>query len=248
MPQSLNLSTRNLVLALQRAVVQAGAASAPVIVPGRNLIATLALFAGLHVAPAAAAALDGVTLPDTMRYEGRDLHLNGLTLRSYSVFQVNIYVAGLYVETPTHDAASLLMPKGIRVLVFRFVRDVDAEHVRGAWQEGFADNCPKPCAVPAGAIARFLQSVFAVRAGDESMLAFNGSQMTATLNGRPAGSFDDAGMSTLLLACFFGPNRRPSGSSTNYSACIEAPLGTAHAPRRKILGSSLPPAQSLLQG
>ena len=167
--------------------------------------AALALALALPAPIAAAAEMDGVTLPDTLRVGSHELRLNGLTVRNYSIFNVSIYVMGLYVEQPVHDAASLLASRGDKALVFHFVRDVDVEHVRDAWHEGFEDNCAKPCAVPEANIERFLQSVFGVKSGDVSMLAFSGGHFEATLNGRPAGSFDDAPMANLILTSFFGP-------------------------------------------
>jgi len=48
--------------------------------------------------------VSGVTLPDTVAFEGKTLKLNGMGLRKKVVFKV--YVAGLYLETPTKDAAA----------------------------------------------------------------------------------------------------------------------------------------------
>ena len=48
--------------------------------------------------PAIAAELDGVTMPDLLQVAGTPLRLNGMGLRTYPLFRIHIYVAGLYLQ------------------------------------------------------------------------------------------------------------------------------------------------------
>lgn len=53
------------------------------------------LFGGM---PSFAASLDHVSMPDTLLLESKELVLNGLGTRQATVFKVNVYVVGLYLE------------------------------------------------------------------------------------------------------------------------------------------------------
>ena len=121
---------------------------------------------------AAAAQLAGVAFPDAVTLDGTELHLNGVALRTYSWLRINIYVAGLYLEHPSHDAEAILESPEKKLLVVQFVHDVDAKHAREVWSEGFEKNCRAPCHLAPSDVERFLDAVPAMSAGDRSTLAF----------------------------------------------------------------------------
>jgi len=73
------------------------------------LLATLMLFLCTF---ASAAEVAGVNVPDTVTDAGKTLKLNGAGLRKKAIFKV--YVAGLYVENPMHDAAALLSSNQVK--------------------------------------------------------------------------------------------------------------------------------------
>ena len=56
--------------------------------------------------PLGAMELAGVNLPDTTTVAGAMLKLNGMGTRKKLFFK--IYVGGLYVKAPTHDAAAII--------------------------------------------------------------------------------------------------------------------------------------------
>ena len=163
-----------------------------------------AIFA-VAASAAGAAELDGVTLPDTLAADGTELHLNGIALRTYSWVGINIYVAGLYLEHPSHDAEAILDAPEKKVLVVRFVRDVDVAHAREAWSHGFAMNCRLPCHLPPDEVARFLAAVPAMHAGDRSTLVFASGRVQISMNGRSLGTVGDPVFARAILASFIGP-------------------------------------------
>ena len=152
-----------------------------------------------------AAQLDGVTLPDTQRVGGMELHLNGIGLRSYSVFQVPIYVAGLYLRHPSSDAGQILHSPDMRLLEIHFVHDVSAEQARKAWREGFERNCSAPCHLAPQDIERFLAAVPAMRKGDSFTLLFTARGAEVTVNGKPIGNITDPQFAREMLGTFLGP-------------------------------------------
>jgi hypothetical protein len=99
--------------------------------------ATLALVA----VPAAAMELAGVTLPDEIAVGGTTLKLNGMGLRTKTMLKVKVYAAGLYLATPSHDAAAIVAAEEPKQVVMHFLyKKVEKDKLTVAWREGFANN------------------------------------------------------------------------------------------------------------
>ncbi len=166
------------------------------------------LSAGLSVGlarPAAAAQLDGISMPDTVTLGGTTLYLNGIGLRTYSWLGVRIYIAGLYLEHPSHDAEAILNSPEKKMLLVHFLHDVDAENARKAWQDGFDQNCLAPCHLEPADVQRFLAAVPPMQAGETSTLSFSGGTLDIMLGGRSMGRITDPVFSRAVLATFIGP-------------------------------------------
>ena len=170
-----------------------------------RIAALFAVLAILAIPAGAAATLDGVSLPETATLGTTELRLNGIALRTYSWLRIRIYVAGLYLERPSHDAETILRSPEKKLLVVRFIHDVDAEDARKAWREGFDDNCRAPCRLAPADVARFLAAVPAMRSGDRSTLAFTPAGVSITLNGQTLGMISDPMFAHAVLATFIGP-------------------------------------------
>jgi len=154
---------------------------------------------------ASAARLDSVTLPDSVQLDGTELHLNGIALRTYSWLRVHIYVAGLYLEHPSHDAEAILDSPEKKLLAIRFVHDVDVADAREAWQDGFEKNCRAPCHLAPYDVERFLAAVPSMRAGDRSTLTFTPDGLRITMNGQTLATITNPVFSRAVLATFIGP-------------------------------------------
>lgn len=159
----------------------------------------------LAASGAGAAELSGVALPDTSVVSGVPLRLNGIGLRTYSLLRIHIYVAGLYVQRPSHDAEAILHSPEEKMMVFHFIHDVDAEDARKSWQEGFEDNCLLPCRIAPDDEARFLAAVPPMRAGDSSIFVFAPGRLTVMVNGRVVGTITNPTFAWAVLATFLGP-------------------------------------------
>lgn len=153
---------------------------------------------------ASAAELDGVAMPNVRQAGGVTLRLNGMGLRTYSVFRIHIYVAGLYLEQPSSDADAILRSDQTKLLEVRFVHDVDVEDARKAWIEGFDGNCIAPCHLPENEVARFLAAVPAFRRGDGSVLLFTHGTVQVSIDGQMIGTVTDPLFARIILATFIG--------------------------------------------
>lgn len=90
----------------------------------------------------------GVRLPDRVSVEGTTLVLNGMGVREATVFQVDVYVAALYLEQRSNDAAAILGTEAKRRVIMHFVRDVGRDDAREGIEGGMRRNSPTstpPC-------------------------------------------------------------------------------------------------------
>jgi hypothetical protein len=170
----------------------------------RGLILAIAALAPLTAARAA--NLDGVAMPDTRVVDGTRMQLNGIGLRTYSMFGIHIYVAGLYLERRSANSDAILQSPERKLLDIQFVRDVDAADVRKAWQDGFTNNCRLPqCYLDPRDVDRFLAAVPPIiHKGDETRLLFTQRGVLVTFNGRTMGDITDPHFAATMLATFIG--------------------------------------------
>jgi Chalcone isomerase-like len=97
------------------------------------------LVAGL-AAPAAAGEKAGIKMPDKMEVAGKTVTLNGLGLREATILKIDVYVAGLYLETVSSDPAWIVQSNQVKRLILHFKRDVGRKDIVKAWNDGFRKN------------------------------------------------------------------------------------------------------------
>ena len=103
--------------------------------------ATLAVLLGVAVLAGSSAAsamtLQGITFPDTATVGGKPVKLNGMGLRKAYII-AKVYVAGLYLATPTHDGDQATNADEPKRMLLQFLRDVDPKEMADAMRDGFA--------------------------------------------------------------------------------------------------------------
>lgn len=107
----------------------------------RRLVLLLALLIALPAAQAL--ELAGVTMPEAVKThaDGIELKLNGAGIRQR--FFMDIYVGALYLPQPARDTAAVLDQRGAKRMSLHFVyKEIDAEKLVAAWNEGFEKNLP----------------------------------------------------------------------------------------------------------
>ncbi|HEX7670379.1 MAG TPA: chalcone isomerase family protein [Polyangiaceae bacterium] len=102
-------------------------------------VALVAALLGLS-GSAPAGELAGVKMSDRTVVAGKPLVLNGMGVRKATFLKVKVYVAGLYLEKKSGDAAVVISSTQVKRLVLQFVRDVTRDQIAEAWQEGFEKN------------------------------------------------------------------------------------------------------------
>jgi chalcone isomerase-like protein len=105
---------------------------------GRALsMLSLVLMGATCARPAVAGECAGVSVPDAVSVDGKQLVLNGMGLREATLFKIDIYVAALYVEHRSADAAAIVNSEEVKQLRVRFVRNVSRDDMLENMRRGF---------------------------------------------------------------------------------------------------------------
>jgi hypothetical protein len=154
---------------------------------------------------ASAAQCYGVTFPDQALVDGAPLSLNGLGLRLATMLKVRVYVAALYVASPSQDANVILASNAPRRLVLHFVRDVDAGDLQEAWDEGFGNNAKEQLPALKERIQRFESWMADMRTGERlTFTSRPGAGTEVDVNGKVAGTIEGDDFSGALLSLWLG--------------------------------------------
>jgi long-chain acyl-CoA synthetase len=153
----------------------------------RLAILTLALLPFLgHAAEVA-----GVKVPDSVRVGGQELILNGAGLRAKAFFR--IYVAALYLPQKKVSAKDALSLPGAKRLSMTLLRDITAQQLIDALNEGVRDN-HSPAEVEKlrprmEALAKIMSGIGAAKNGALITLdSVPGSGTQVGLDGEPRGT------------------------------------------------------------
>jgi hypothetical protein len=172
----------------------------------RRFTVLLALVLLLFAASAAARKLAGVQMPDRLDVAGKSLVLNGMGIREATILNVNVYVAGLYLETRSKNPTQILDSAQVKRLVLHFVREVDKDQVVDAWTEGFEKNAGKSAAALKPRIRRLNGWMRAFRPGDTLVFTcVPGAGVTVDISGATKGTIEGDDFTRGLLSIWLGP-------------------------------------------
>ena len=170
----------------------------------KKLLALAAAFA-VATMPLLALEVGGVKLPDTVSVDGKTLKLNGAGIRKKAFFKV--YVAALYVETPSKDAASLVSSTQVKSMRLKMLRDVEGPKISGAIVEGFENNSKAAMPQLKGRLDQLAKLIPDVKQGDEIDLTWipdKGTQVT--VRGTNTGTIEGRDFADALFSVWLGPN------------------------------------------
>ena len=161
------------------------------------------LTASAHYTAAAAAQLEGATLADTLKAGDKTLKLNGLGLRKKAVFKV--YVGGLYLESPSKNAAVILASDQAKAIRLHFLRDLKKGQLVEAFQEGFEANA-RDKATQKAAFDKMLALVPDVKEGSTMTFTYvPGKGTTLQVADKELGVFEGKGFADAVFSIWLGP-------------------------------------------
>jgi hypothetical protein len=134
-------------------------------------IAVFAMLLGL-ISPLLVQAKEvaGVSLPETTPVDGKNLKLNGMGLRKKMVFKV--YVAGLYLETPSKEAAAVISSDQIKRIQLSILRSLSTAQINEAINEGFEKNSSAQMPALKARLDRLNAMIPNVEKGDQILLTY----------------------------------------------------------------------------
>lgn len=159
----------------------------------------------LLLSSALAASLSGVTLPDRVSLGGQELHLNGLGLREK--YYLDIYVAGLYVPTPSRDPQTLIdadVPK--RIVLHVVFSELPKDRLIASFEEDFGKM---PNVAGQRSNIDKLESWLPDSLVKGDQLAFDyvpGVGTSMVINGRSLGTIAGTEFMRLIYTIYLGPN------------------------------------------
>jgi len=175
-------------------------------------LAPLALSLGLiALHPVQAATLGGVTFPDTYPAAGQTLVLNGMGLRTLTVFNVKAYAAGLYLPQKSGDARAIMASSGTKVVLLQFLHTASKSQIEKQYREGESKNCGHGECAPSDEadFERLIAATPAAAVGDTLTYVFSPRGVRVLFNNRVIGDFANPDLGLRLLAGFIG-NAPPS--------------------------------------
>lgn len=175
-------------------------------------ICTLALVAAA-AGSALAAKKGGVSMPNSVKVGDKSLVLNGLGVREATVFNVDVYVAGLYLEAKTKSAKDIINSGDkAKRLVMKFVRDVDASDMHEAFDDGFKKNAGGKMGALKKRVGKFKKMVPSLKNGNSVTLTYVPGTGTEVRFGKKVkGTIEGEDFAKVLFAIWLGPSPPNSG-------------------------------------
>ena len=166
----------------------------------------VSVMAGLAAAALVLAGeVAGVRMPDTVTVEGKTLKLNGMGLRKKVVFKV--YVAGLYLETPSPAGEALIASDQVKRMQLSVLRSLKSKQVTEAIEEGFEKNSKAQMGALKDRLGKFGAMISDVVEGDQIVMTYvPGKGTIVSVKGADKGVIEGKDFADALFAVWLGPN------------------------------------------
>lgn len=170
-----------------------------------------ALILGLGLAaPVSAAEMEGVTMPDSVTVNGKNLVLNGMGLRKKAF--IKVYVAGLYLPEKMKGSAAIIGADTERRMVMSFLRGVDKGKICGAWDSGLVDNTANVTEELKAKFKTLCSYMADMDEGGKMVYTYvPGTGTKVEVNGAAKGTIPGKDFADALWKCWIGPN--PPGAA-----------------------------------
>lgn len=157
-------------------------------------------------------ACDGVRLPPKAEVFGKQLVLNGTGIRRATVFNVHVYVAGLYLEHRTNSSAVALTAADTKRITLHFVRDVSSEDMAKAIRDGLEENAGPELAHAQKLMRSFEGFLPELKKGTVLTFAFGpGQGLQVQSNGKLLGTVKDDRFANMIFKIWLGDHPPDKG-------------------------------------
>jgi hypothetical protein len=162
---------------------------------------------------AAAMEIAGVTLPDTTTVNGSTLQLNGMGVRTKTFLKVKVYVGGLYLATPSNDAAAIIAADEPKQVLMHFLYSkVEKDKLTEAWREGFANNSSAALPTLKARLEKFCALWPDMASGERAVITYlPGTGTRLELKGKEAGVIPGKDFADAMFAVWLGGKPADAG-------------------------------------
>ncbi len=172
----------------------------------RTSILAAAVCLGLAAPALAQQECGGVRMPERMNVGGTELVLNGMGIREATVLNVDVYVAGLYLENRSRDANRILDQGQTKHMVLKLVRDVSREEMVDAVTEGIRNNAGEDYAQMREQTRQLARLIPALDEGDTITFTYAPAQegLSVVVNGQRRGTVEGADFARVFYMIWLG--------------------------------------------
>lgn len=162
------------------------------------------LFLALVARAADAGKLAGVVMPDATQVEGTPLVLNGMGIRKATIFNIKVYVAGLYLEHKSRSAEEIIRSEQVKRLDVVLLRDADRDDIIDAWRTGLKRNGADMAKIKIR-FDRFSGWISDLKEGDSITLFYVPERgVTLIVGGQRKGTIGGADFASAMFAIWLG--------------------------------------------
>lgn len=147
-----------------------------------------------------------VDLPSTTTVNRVELKLNGVGLRTATLFRLKVYAAGLYLQKLSTDPAEILESKTPKKVTLYFLRNLKRDQLVDAWKNSFKDNCGTECEQMKPALTQLSGLMTDVVEGELLSFTFFADSIEVSIKGEAPQKIMGEGFSKVLLTTWLGPN------------------------------------------
>jgi hypothetical protein len=142
----------------------------------------------------------GVNFADEVKVGTTNLKLNGTGVRT-AMSIISVYVAGLYVATPSQDTDTIVNAPTPKRIDMHFLMSVGMDKLKEGWNEGFFRNAPKDYSYRED-LNKFYASLKGMKNHDRVQLTFFPDKLETQVNEEPVVTIPSAAFSKTMLKVY----------------------------------------------
>lgn len=142
----------------------------------------------------------GVNFPEEIKVGDTTLKLNGTGVRT-AMSIISVYVAGLYVATPSTDTDTIVNSKTPKKIDMHFLMGLGKDKLKDGWNEGFFRNAEKSYSYRPD-LNKFYDMLTNMSKGDRVQLTFFPDKLEVQVKDGPVQTIPSAEFSKTMLKVY----------------------------------------------
>jgi hypothetical protein len=149
--------------------------------------------------------LAGTNMPETISIDDKQLQLNGIGLREATILNINVYVAGLYLEQRSNDPREIIASEGVKQVRLALLRDIPRADLTDQLGMSFRRAAGSNYERLKPSFERMAQWIPELHQGDTFSVTYRPQAGLEIAHGdRPLGSIAGADFARVIFAIWLG--------------------------------------------